>query len=356
MPQETLGYVNLEWTCKRCGSKNPGTTKICSSCGSVMSETDKFDLPAQQELITDQATVAAIEKGPDKTCIYCGARNAATATLCSQCGADLTGARERKAGDVLGAYSTDKKPDVKCPYCGELNPATALKCSKCAGSLAARPVDQPKTAPPAPAKPNRLPAIIGIGVAVIALIMCGLLFFRTTDTSAAVKGVQWQRAVEIMEQRPVQHETWRDQIPVSAVIGTCEMKVRSTQDQAAPNSEKVCGTPYTIDTGTGAGKVVRDCQYQVKDNWCAYTQQEWTVVDSVVAKGADTNAAWPTVQLRSDQREGDRKETYTVVFNSDGKEYQMTVGSAADLVKYVVGTRWKLKVNALGGVLSAEPQ
>ena len=79
MPQETVGFVNLEWTCKRCGSKNPGTTKICSSCGNVMSETDKFELPVQQELIKDEATIAKAERGPDVTCKYCGARNAADA-------------------------------------------------------------------------------------------------------------------------------------------------------------------------------------------------------------------------------------------------------------------------------------
>ena len=110
--------------------------------------------------------------------------------------------------------------------------------------------------------------------------------------------------------------------------GACELKVRGTQDEPAPNAEKICGTPYTVDTGTGAGKVVQDCEYQVKDDWCAYTQLEWTVVDSVVAKGADANAEWPVVNLRADQREGDRQEAYVVFFSSDGKEYEMTVASA----------------------------
>ena len=355
MPQETIGYVNLEWTCKRCGSKNPGTTKICASCGNVMSATDKFELPAQQELIKDEAVIAMAERGPDVTCQYCGARNAADAKNCSQCSADLTGAAARQSGEVLGAFSVEKKPDVKCPYCGELNPATALKCSKCAGSLALRPIDQSAPQRPvAPAKQNRLPIFIGIGVAVVALVVCGLLFFRTTDTSAAVKGVQWQRAIGILEERPVPHQTWRDQIPSGVTVGACELKVRSTQDQAAPNAEKICGTPYSVDTGTGAGKVVQDCQYQVKGDWCAYTQQEWTVVDSVVTKGADTNPAWPVVNLRADQREGDRQEAYVVLFSSAGKEYQLSVASAEDLAKYVVGSRWKLKVNALGGVVAAE--
>jgi hypothetical protein len=103
------------------------------------------------------------------------------------------------------------------------------------------------------------------------------------------------------------------------------------------------------------GKVVQDCQYEVKDDWCAYTQLEWTVVDSVVTKGTDANPQWPAVNLRADQREGDRAESYVVLFSSDGKEYQLPVADASELLKYAVGSRWKLKVNALGGVAAAEP-
>jgi len=47
MSQETVGYVQLEWTCKRCGSKNPGTQKTCANCGNPMSEQDQFELPSQ---------------------------------------------------------------------------------------------------------------------------------------------------------------------------------------------------------------------------------------------------------------------------------------------------------------------
>ena len=356
MPQETVGYVNLEWTCKRCGSKNPGTTKICASCGNVMSQTDKFDLPAQQELITDESVIAKAKAGPDVTCPFCGARNSAGAQNCSQCSAELTGAVARKSGEVLGAFSAEKKPDVKCPYCGALNPATALKCQNCAGSLAQRPSDRPQTDRAAPPKRTTKTGLyVGISVAVIALIMCALLLFRTSDTAALVKNVQWQRTIEIMEQRPVEHETWRDEIPANTRLGSCALKVRHTQDDPAPNSNKVCGTPYTIDTGTGAGKVVQDCKYEVKDNWCTYTQQEWVVVDSAVAKGTDVNPQWPDLKLLRDQREGDRQESYSVVFESEGKEYTLSVPTANELDRYTLGSRWKLKVNALGGVVAAEP-
>ena len=359
MPQETLGYVNLEWTCKRCGSKNPGATKICASCGNVMSQTDKFDLPAQQELTKDEAVIARAEAGPDVTCSFCGARNTAADKNCSQCGAELSAAAARQSGAVLGAFSAEKKPDVKCPYCGAMNPATALKCQTCAGTLrvAQRPSDQPRPDQPAspPKSTSRTGVFIGIGVAIVAVVVCALLFFRTSDTSAQVEAVQWQLAIEIMEQRPVDYETWRDAIPSGASLGSCEMRVRRTQDEPAPNSDKVCGTPYTVDTGTGVGKVVQDCKYEVKDNWCVYTQQEWTVVDSVAANGSDADPQWPALRLRSDQREGDRTEAYEVIFVSEGKEYRLSVSSADRLDNYAPGSRWKLKVNALGGVVSAAP-
>ncbi len=131
-------------------------------------------------------------------------------------------------------------------------------------------------------------------------------------------------------------------------MGSCELKVRGTQDQPAPNAEKICGTPYTVDTGTGVGKVVQDCQYEVKDDWCAYTQLEWTVVDSVVTKGADANPQWPVVNLRADQREGDREESYVVFFTSDGKEYQMTVASASELAEVRGGQPLEIEGQRVG--------
>ena len=357
MPQETVGFVNLEWTCKRCGSKNPGTTKICADCGNVMSETDKFELPAQQELIKDEAVIAKAERGPDVTCKYCGARNAADAKICSQCSADLTEAAGAQVGRGAGRFFGREETRCEMPLLRGHESRHGVEVQQVRGH-ARVPTPGRSTqgaAAAAPAATNRLPLLIGIGVLLVAAIVCGLLFFRTSDTSAAVQGVQWQRAIEIMEQRPVERETWRDQIPSGAAMGSCELRVRGMQDQPAPNAEKICGTPYTLDTGTGVGKVVQDCQYEVKDDWCAYTQPQWMVIDSRVAKGADANPQWPAVNLRTDQREGDRAESYVVLFSSDGKEYRMAVANASELLKYAVGSRWKLKVNALGDVVAAEP-
>jgi uncharacterized Zn-finger protein len=360
MPQqETLGYVELEWTCKRCGTKNPGSQRTCSGCGGAMSDQDQFELPAQQVLITDEQALKEAELGPDVHCPFCGTRNKAGSKTCIQCGGDLVGGAARQADQVMGAFQAQPTPDVPCPYCSTLNPANALQCSKCGGSLKQLAAHTPP-AQPAPTG-NRLKlGLVIVGVAALALCICGIVFgvlsARTTDTVGAVQAVSWERTIQIMEQRPVTHEDWQDRIPSGAQRGTCARKVRSTQGQPAPGAEKVCGTPYTIDQGSGKGKVVQDCEYQVYDSWCKYTVNEWTEVDKAIAKGNDLTPQWPDVRLRSSgQREGNRDEKYEVTFSAGNKNPKYSPKDAAEFTKFSVGSRWTLKVNTFGTIIDVQP-
>jgi DNA-directed RNA polymerase subunit RPC12/RpoP len=84
MTQKELGYVELEWTCKRCGTINPGMQRTCTNCGAPISEDDKFELPDQQALITDQEKLAEAKKGPSVQCPYCNVYNPAGTAICSQ--------------------------------------------------------------------------------------------------------------------------------------------------------------------------------------------------------------------------------------------------------------------------------
>ena len=353
MTQETVGYVQLEWTCKRCGSKNPGTQKTCANCGNPMSEQDQFELPSQQQLITDEDELKKARLGPDIHCKYCGARNPADAKNCKQCGADLTEGAKRAAGRVMGAFESAPVPDVKCPACGTLNPANAVKCKQCGSPMVA---EKPAAQPARPATPTLSPGLIVL--AVLALVACVAFFIlatRTSDTTARVESVQWERAIEIVALRPVERADWADLIPAQAQVGQCSERVRHTQPEPAPNADKICGTPYTIDEGSGVGKVVQDCVYEVKDRWCSYTQPEWVVIDAVVAQGGDLQPKWPVLGLLADQREGGRSERYEVVFDADGKEYRYSIGTAEDFARFAVGSRWTLKVSGLGGVTDVQP-
>jgi hypothetical protein len=353
MPQETVGYVELEWTCVHCGTKNPGTRQTCSGCGAPMSDSQKFEAPAQSKLITDKDALAKAASGPDIHCPWCGTRNVAGAARCVHCGGDLTSGAARAQGEVLGAAQTGPAPDVKCPFCGTPNAAGAPKCKNCGGTLGPNPV------PPAQPRPagrslGVVPIVI-IAAVVVACAVLAILLTRTSDAAAVVSAVSWQRDIAVLELRPVQKQAWKDEVPSDAQLGACEQKVRRTQDSPTANSEKVCGTPYLVDQGNGTAKEVQDCKYNVLDNYCKYTVKEWSAVKQATAKGSDLNPQWPAFTLASGQREGDRTEAYNVFFDSSGKSYTYSPKDVAEYSTYTIGSKWTLKVNGLGGVTSVTP-
>lgn len=357
MPQEDLGYVELEWTCKNCGTRNPGTRKNCMTCGAPMGTQGKFELPAQQELIQDVEKIKQAAVGPDVICPFCGTRNAANATSCKQCGGDLKGAQAKFAGGVLGAFEDKPQPDIKCPNCGTMNPAGAMKCKNCGASLK-RPETQP-AAPPQTLAPTKGTSPLMIGSIIAVLLLCAvgayLLFFRTSDSTGTVSGVTWERTIAIMAETPVRAADWQNQLPVNATVSSCELKPRRFSDVEEPNSKKVCGTPYIVDQGNGTGKAIQDCQYQVSEQYCSYTHLQWTVINTVAAKGTDLQPNWPLYTLKSGEREGNRAQEYRVTFDAGGKQYTYTTEDANQFARFTRGSRWNLQINGLGAIVNVTP-
>lgn len=361
--RRTLGFTELEYVCPFCTTRNPGSHKFCTSCGAAQPPDVAFVQPAQETLITDEKRIAALQaQRPDVNCPYCQARNAAEAKFCKQCGGDLQEAAAREAGQVLGAHKDAPAGEIACPNCGVSNPGTARKCSACFAPLP-RP-DDAALRPPVPVATRSggsgRTALIAVGVGALALILlCYFLFLRTTAVVGAVQSVEWVRSVAILGLAPVQREAWQDQIPRDAEeVGRCTERVRYTQPNpiAGLRSVEVCGTPYTIDRGTGFGEVVQDCEYQIYDNWCRYTALDWQVVNVVKATGTDFQPYWPTTALTgSDQRLGQQEEQYTVIFRADGRDYTYTTNDAEQFARLQENETWVLNINSLGGVQSVEP-
>lgn len=353
MVKKTLGYVELEWTCPSCGARNPGTQEVCRSCGAKMPEDAKFETPVQQELDTSAETASRVAAGPDIHCPYCGARNPGNATVCSQCGGDLSEGARRAAGKVVGAYRASPVPDVTCPHCGASNPATATKCSSCGGNLERERPEKKAAA----VQPKKKPVPLLVGLLVVAFLCIGLflLFRGSSETVALVQSVEWTYEIKIEELGPVGHEAWRDEVPSNARLGSCEPKEHHVQGEPAPNATEICGTPYVKDTGTGQGQVVQDCKYHVYKDSCKYTVDEWKSAGKETASGHDLNPAWPTLNLKSDQREGERSEEYKVVFDDDGETYTYHPQDLQKFRQFEIGSKWNIETNVLGGVTSVQP-
>jgi hypothetical protein len=320
-----------------------------------------FEQTEGQQASQDDELKKIAETGPDIHCSFCGTRNPASAAVCSQCGADLKQGVRREAGKVVGAYKSGPAKQVACPNCGTMNPETTLRCTACGASMARQP--QPPAAPQA-AKPAARPnwvmfAIIGV-IAICVLAGAFFLISRLTareEFTGVVQDVAWQTSVAIQELGPVQRQDWQDEIPQDAQVGVCQDQVRSIQDfePAGEKYNKVCGTPYTVDTGSGVGKVVQDCQFEVLEPYCEYTVQEWRVVNQAVETGNNYSPVFAQPQLSSNQRRGEQNVTYLVIFQTDQGRYEYAVDSLEEFQQFQPNSRWVLILNGFNQIVGLEP-
>jgi hypothetical protein len=118
---------------------------------------------------------------------------------------------------------------------------------------------------------------------------------------------------------------------------------------------KVCGTPYTVDTGSGVGKVVQECQYQVLAPYCQYTVQEWRVVSQAVESGNNYSPVFPQPRLSANQRLGEQDVSYIVIFQTDQGQYEYAAGSLEEFRQFQLASRWILTLNGFNQIVGLEP-
>lgn len=360
MARKTLGYTELQWTCPNCKTKNSGLQKTCTACGAPQPASVRFEQGQTQQLIEDQQKIAAAKAGPDFHCMYCGARNATTNQTCVQCGADLTGAARRQSGRIVGAFQEGEVQKIKCPHCGEMNLENAAFCENCGGSLAADAAPPQDAQAAAPPKNKKKGILIFLLVAAALLFLCILLFSLLTGKKDTLRGtvqrVAWTRTIDIEQFGPVTREDWEDSIPAGAAVGECELKYHHTQNEPAPNAQEICGTPYVVDTGSGAGEVVQDCEYRIYLNYCTYQIDDWQAVNQITLQGSDLAPAWPSPYLDSEQRAAEGAEEYACFFATEDGVIEYNPGTEYQFRQCQIGSTWTLSTNAFGAVIAIEPE
>jgi ribosomal protein L40E len=351
MAEKDLGYVELEWTCPSCEARNPGSATKCKQCGASMPADTKFDLGAEEQLVTDKDKIAAAKAGPDIYCAYCGTRNAATAKVCRQCSAALAEGTARQAGGVVGAYSDKPALPLICPSCGAENKASALKCVKC-GSVLGKPVTTP-VASPAPATGRGCsPVLIAAVIIGVVAVIGAFIFFstRSSDTVGQVADYGWKRTIALQALAPVEREAWRDQLPAGSDLLGCRERVFKVVDEPVDGAREVCGTPYIVDTGTGFGQKKQDRRYEVMADYCSYRTMAWIPAAPIVLEGRDLNPQWPSRNLTSNQRAGSQTEEYFIKFRANDRDYTYTTRSLDEYLRLAQGGQWKLTINGMGQI------
>ena len=353
MAEKELGFVELEWTCPSCSTRNPGSVQKCVQCGASMPPDAKFEQAAEEQIISETEKIAAAQAGPDIYCAYCGTRNVATAKVCKQCAAPLAEGTAREVAGVIGGLRDKPAPPQMCPSCGTENQGTALKCVDCGAPLG-KAVPAPASPLPAPAPAGRpgglgfLPLIL-LG-AVILLVVFFAIGRRSSATIGQVADYGWRRTIAIQALAPVVREGWLEQLPAGVDVVECKKQIYQVVDQPVPGAREICGTPYVVDTGTGFGKVKQDCQYQVFADYCQYRTMAWVVAPPLILEGRDFEPRWPAANLAENQRAGGQSEEYFIVFRANDREYTYTTRNVDEYLRLAQGGQWNLTINGFGQI------
>lgn len=349
--RRTLGYIQNEWTCPNCDTRNKGSAKTCENCGAPQPENVRFELPAQQKFVTDEAAINAAKAGADIHCPFCGTRNPATAETCSQCGGDLLEGKARESGRLMQAPPPQLKI-IKCDNCGTDNPSSNAVCSNCGSPLPK--IAAPAVAPQvsaglgtgkmvAPKKTNWL--LIGGILAAVAIccVAIAALFFPSRSVEATVVDVHWQTFVPVQEIRAVDYNSEPGSPPSGAYNVSCRDESRDVCEQR------------TIDRGNGYSEVVEECHTETQQ-YCSYTVDEWTTIQTYTLDGSSLQPVYEDPSISSGQRLGQESEELTVTFSTaDGEQETYSPDTVSEFQEFTPGSTWTLKMNALGGVVGVEP-
>ena len=353
--RQTLGYIENEWTCPNCSTRNKGHLKTCENCGAPQPENVQFELGADQKFVTDKNQIQAAEGGADIHCGFCGARNPATAETCSQCGGDLKEGKAREAGRIMQAPPVSQQPKtIVCKNCGTENPSSNSVCSNCGSPLAhvaqaAPSIPKSGVAPasPLPSKKinNRRNLFIAGGVfaclAVVCVAVIGLFFVPTASVQGTVTDIHWQTNVPVQKVQAVKHTNEQGSPPSDAYNVSCHT-----------DTKQVCENK-TVDQGNGYSKVEQVC-HDESANYCSYTRDEWQTIQTYTLNGSDLNPIYDSPSLTSDQRLGDKTEDLKVTFSTSKGDKVYSPSTSSEYQQFKVGSTWTLKLNLVGGVVSVK--
>lgn len=341
------------WDCPHCGRKrNRGPEKFCGGCGAPRGEDVQFYLPDDAREVTEADELRRAQAGPDWICEFCEADNPSDHAFCSSCGASRDGSTARPVVE----HRKDAAPPAAQP-----------------------PAAQPITAPPPPPPPGNPRLKRGCQIGCLALI--GLFFLlwligRPRERTLAVTGHRWERTVAVEELKTVTEEGWEGELPAGARslssrrevhhtnrvrIGT-ETRTRTVSERVQTGTERVkvgerdLGNGYFEDIyedrpvyeerdreETYEEPVYReDPVYRMKHS---YEIDKWVNVREARAGATGLSPVWPETRLGPQQREGQRAETYEVLFeDKDGAGRVYRARDEVEWRSFEPGAAYRVKV------------
>lgn len=308
------------WDCKYCGCTGiGGLTKECPQCGHPQDADTKFYMPGTVRYL-DEETADKYGKGADWTCSYCNTLNRYNETQCKGCGASRS--------ESSGSYHDNQR---------RMDPRQAVR----------EPVREEPRASRQPQQSSGGGKKAGIVFGVIAAIIVIALIavFAPRKAATLVDGKYWSRSIEVEAYTTVEEADWN--VPAGGRITSTSQEIQyyeevldHYEDVQVQRSRQVQDGYDTeieyVDNGDGTFTEVEhqipryttEYYYEwesrpvyvsvpVYGTYYYYDIDRWLYDRTEEASGTDDTPYWPTVNLASYEREGDRHESYTVTFRTD---------------------------------------
>ncbi|MCR4877173.1 MAG: zinc ribbon domain-containing protein, partial [Clostridiales bacterium] len=330
MGRTVMGY----WDCPVCGNKGvPGNVMNCPSCGRARGDVRFYMKDGAENTVREENDRGDIEylneeqekeigKNPDWYCSFCNSLNKDHAAFCSNCGAS----RESSESNYFDQLKKRQEAE--------------------AAEKAAQPQPRETQAP----KKSKLPVLLIIAAAVVALV----LYLRGNNVQGdlTVTDVSWSRTVPIEQNIEYTESDWSvpaggTEISRAQAIHHYDQVLDHYEEYEVQRSRQVLDhyeTYYTYtDNGNGSFTEVPHERPVYKTEY--YTETEtrpvyvpvpryqtkytykiwrWTPTREVTASGQDHEAYWPSLGLEENEREGgDSRERYT--FTVTSKKGETTV-------------------------------
>ena len=369
------------WDCPYCGTKGIGGSKqSCTNCGRTRTKDTTFYMPGQKRYVSEERA-RKINRNPDWICEYCDNLNSDNDTSCTACGAKrgadnldyFQNKAKREAQQKVEESKTEhhrideseyediryREPEQKVRKQVERDPweHREKKAQGITTSLS---------------KINWTPILCG--VLVIALLVGLIFLFMPNEREITLTNMSWERNIDVEEYRTVNESAWdlpaggrlqytnREIHHYEEVLDHYETKYREVAKQRFVRTETYV-TGYK-DLGNGyfeeqtATRDIYETYYETESyqepvyrdepvyrTKYYYEIERWVYDRTITNKANDKHPKWPLVEMADNEREGSRKETYTVVGKDDEEETYTFTLSYSDWERVNVGQAIKVEIS-----------
>lgn len=324
-----MGY----WDCKFCNkTRIAGSDRDCPSCGHPRPDGTRFYMDGTKPVDENTAQIVRA-RGRDWTCPACDCLNSGLDNTCIGCGAP----RNATISNTERKESPSKNIDISSidDILIDMRQTTEQMCS----------ISKPHKSHTEAVNKKKLLLTIGGILAGIALIVGLIILFIPKPATIKISKMGWEYNIDIEKLTTVNESDWY--LPSGARLHYTQEEIHHYDpvlDHYEPveiqvpdgYDEKVVG--YR-DLGNGYFEEIteREPRYRTEMSQSAVYRQEpryqtkyyyeidkWLHNRTITTSAFDKKPEWGKVTLHTNEREGSRKETYTI-YGTDTENKSRTV-------------------------------